>query len=62
MVPVNVISHFLENVNRYKSFEGVCGLGAKLQGMENEDLRSHFYMKDSDTGFALFIVECDLCQ
>lgn len=50
VVPVNVINHFLENVNRYGVYSGVCGLGAVMQGMENESLRRYYGLKEDDTG------------
>ena len=36
VVPCNVVDHFLDDVARHGSFSGVCGLGVRLQGMENE--------------------------
>jgi hypothetical protein len=51
VVPVNVIHHFLDDVKRHGSYSGVCGVGMRLQAMENEQLRKHFRMKDDkDTG------------
>lgn len=34
VVPVNVINHFLDDVDRHGKFSGVSGLGVKLQGMD----------------------------
>ena len=44
VVPVNVINHFLDDVARHGRYSGVCGLGVRLQPMENEKLRTHFKM------------------
>ena len=44
VVPVNVINHFLDDVSRHGSYSGVCGLGVRLQPMENDRLRKHFHM------------------
>ena len=43
-MPVNVINHFLDDVRRHGSYSGVCGLGVRLQPMENDRLRQHFHM------------------
>ena len=50
VVPVNVIHHFLDDVQRHGSYSGVCGLGVRLQPMENDQLRSYFGMQENDTG------------
>ena len=50
VVPVNVIHHFLDDVQRHGSYSGVCGLGVRLQPMENDQLRSFFGMHENDTG------------
>lgn len=50
VVPVNVIDHFLDDVKRHGSYSGVCGLGVRLQPMENDQLRRHFNMGVEDTG------------
>ena len=50
VVPVNVIHHFLDDVQRHGSYSGVCGLGVRLQPMENDQLRSYFGMHENDTG------------
>ncbi len=50
VVPVSVIEHFLENVQRYGCYRGVCGLGIRLQGMENDVLRNHYGMTSTETG------------
>jgi S1-C subfamily serine protease len=50
VVPVNVINHFLEDVEKHGKYSGVCGLGVRLQGMENEDLRKFYNLKAGETG------------
>jgi len=50
VVPVTVINHFLDDVQRHGSYSGVCVLGAKLQGMDNAELRAHFGMAGSQPG------------
>lgn len=50
MVPSNVINHFLNDVEKHGSYSGVCGLGVRMQGMENEMLRRHHGMGAGDTG------------
>jgi S1-C subfamily serine protease len=50
VVPVNVIDHFLDDVDRHGSYSGVCGLGVRLQPMENDQLRKHFGMEVDETG------------
>lgn len=50
VVPVNVIDHFLDDVDRHGSYSGVCGLGVRLQPMENDQLRKHFGMGVDETG------------
>jgi S1-C subfamily serine protease len=50
VVPVNVIDHFLDDVDRHGSYSGVCGLGVRLQPMENDQLRKHFGMDVDETG------------
>jgi S1-C subfamily serine protease len=46
VIPVPVIQHFLDDVTINGRFSGVCGLGVRLQGMENLAIRSHYKMKD----------------
>jgi S1-C subfamily serine protease len=50
VVPVTVINHFLDDVQRHGSYSGVCVLGAKLQGMDNAELRAYFGMAGSQPG------------
>lgn len=50
VVPVNVIHHFLEDVERHGRYTGVCGLGVRLQALENEALRQYYGMGEKDTG------------
>lgn len=50
VVPVNVIHHFLEDVERHGRYTGVCGLGVRLQALENEALRRYYGMGETDTG------------
>jgi len=50
VVPVNVINHFLDDVKKNNKYSGVCGMGIKLQNMENEDLRKYYNMTADDTG------------
>ena len=50
VVPVSVIKNFLENVNRYGYYAGVCCLGVQMQTMENDMMRQHHGMNDSDSG------------
>ena len=54
VVPVNVINHFLDDVARHGRYSGVCGLGVRLQPMENEKLRIHFKMVRLCQIFILF--------
>lgn len=56
VVPVNVISHFLEDVERNGEYSGVCGLGVRLQAMENDNLRKFYGMTDADTGVLVAFV------
>lgn len=56
VVPVNVIDHFLEEVERYGRFAGVCEAGLKLQGMDSIQLRSHFMMSPEETGVLIIDV------
>ena len=53
VVPVNVINHFLDDVEKNGRYSGVCGLGVRLQGMENGDLRRHYKMSSDETGVLL---------
>lgn len=48
-----VIHHFLEDVARHGRFSGVCGLGVRLQGLENDSLRRHCGMTDDESGILL---------
>jgi len=50
VVPVNVIDHFLDDVEKHGAYSGVCGIGVRMQGMENEMLRRHYRMGPEDTG------------
>ena len=50
VVPVNVIQHFLQSVEKFGYYPGVCGLGCKLQGTENEWLRQHYNLSTTQTG------------
>ena len=50
VIPVPVITHFLEDVARYGRFSGVCGLGVRMQGLESESLRRHCRMQPGQTG------------
>ena len=47
---MNVVDHFLEDVRLHGRYSGVCGLGVRLQGMENDFLRQHYGMGEDDTG------------
>jgi S1-C subfamily serine protease len=57
VVPSNVVSHFLDNVERHGSYLGVCGLGCKLQGTENESLRRYYNLSDDQNG--VLVLETD---
>jgi hypothetical protein len=46
VVPVNVIDHFLKDVSKHGRYTGVCGLGVRLQGMDNIQLRKHYGMDE----------------
>lgn len=48
VVPVNVIRHFLDDVKRHGGYSGVCGLGAKFQGLESAQLRRLYGMNSSN--------------
>ena len=50
VVPVDVINHFLDDVERHGQYTGVTGLGVRLQGMENEDLRNYYKLSPEETG------------
>ena len=56
VVPSNVINHFLNDVEKHGRYSGVPGLGIRMQGMENPELRRHHGMADSDTG--ILILSC----
>lgn len=53
VIPVPVIRHFLEDVEKNGRFSGVCGLGVRLQGLESDSLRRHCGMKDDESGILL---------
>ena len=61
VVPVNVINHFLEDIRRHGKYTGVCGLGVRLQALENEAIRRQKGMTDGDTG-VLVISIADTAQ
>lgn len=50
VVPINVIDHFLEDVQKSGRYSGVCEVGLKMQSMDNDRLRSHYKMGKGDTG------------
>lgn len=50
IIPVSVINHFIESFQRHGKYLGVCSLGIRLQGMENNNLRKFYHMKDNETG------------
>ena len=54
-MPVNVIDHFLKDVLRHGRYTGVCGLGVRLQGMDNQQLRKHYGMHDDQRSGVLVI-------
>jgi len=56
VVPVNVIDHFLKDVHRHGRYTGVCGLGVRLQGMDNIQLRKHYEMDDRCSGVLVISV------
>jgi S1-C subfamily serine protease len=56
LVPVNVVYHFLEDVERHGCYSGVPAIGVRLQPMENAGLRRHFQMKETDTGVLVLSV------
>eukprot|EP01035_Chromulina_nebulosa_P020980 gene20980-27188_t len=57
VVPVNVISHFIEDVRRHSTYSGVPGLGVRLQSMENDYLRRYYGMiEDNETGILVTYV------
>ena len=60
VVPSNVVDHFLDDVARHGAYSGVCGLGVRLQGMENEMLRKHHGMASHETG-VLVLSAAPLC-
>lgn len=40
----------MDDVKRNGKYSGVCGMGVKVQTMENEDLRKYYNMTETDTG------------
>lgn len=44
VVPITVLNHFLDAIERNGKYDGVCSLGIRLQGMENADIRRHYGM------------------
>ena len=56
VVPVNVINHFLEDVQRHGRYTGVSGLGVRLQALENEAIRRRKGMGEGDTGVLVISV------
>lgn len=53
VIPVNVVKHFLEDVERHGKYSGVSGLGVRLQAMENDVLRQYYGMAEEDTGILI---------
>eukprot|EP01041_Mallomonas_annulata_P009432 gene9432-19589_t len=57
VVPANVIRHFLDDVARHGTFSGVCGLGARLQHMENEASYSYSDGNGNATGNGIWFLQ-----
>ncbi len=56
VVPINVINHFLDDVEKHGHYSGVCGVGVKFQGTENEELRKYYNMSSDDTGVIVLAI------
>src|SRR5690606_2701417 len=56
VIPVPIISHFLENIERFGTYRGFPVLGIQCQPMENSQLRNFFGMKEEQTGVVVTYV------
>jgi len=57
IIPVPVIRHFLEDVDRHKKYTSFPRIGFTWQKMENESLRKAFRMSDDKHGVLISSVE-----
>lgn len=48
-----MIHHFLEDIERNKTYYGFCKLGIKWQPIDSEHMRSYFKMTSSQTGILI---------
>lgn len=54
MVPVNVIKHFIQSIEKVTDEQvaqyKVCSLGINIQPLESEALRKYYKLRNHDTG------------
>ncbi|KAK1266203.1 hypothetical protein QJS04_geneDACA015586 [Acorus gramineus] len=50
IIPVPVINHFLDGVEKTGKYVGFCSMGVSCQPTENKQLREHFHMHPEMTG------------
>jgi len=50
IIPIPVINHFLEDIQKHEHFTGFCNLGISWQPIESEHMRRYFQMETKQTG------------
>jgi len=50
IIPVPVVKHFLEDIDRHQNFTGFCDLGIQWQPIESDHMRLYFKLATKDTG------------
>lgn len=50
IIPVTVIKHFLDDIEKSNMYNGFCRLGIKWQPIESEHMRNYFQLSSDQTG------------
>lgn len=50
IIPVTVITHFLDDIEKSNMYNGFCRLGIKWQPIESEHMRNYFQLSADQTG------------
>ena len=55
-IPSTVVNHFLTDFDTNGYYSGLCAIGVRLQGIENNELRKYLKMESDDTGVLVLSV------
>ncbi|XP_057313371.1 uncharacterized protein LOC130654772 [Hydractinia symbiolongicarpus] len=53
IIPIPVVSHFLEDISRNEKFSGFCNLGIRWQPIESDHMRTYFKLTPKDSGILI---------